>query len=84
MRAFHCSWLAFFIAPLLSEIRTTLGLSKQQIWTSSTINVDRTIVMRLHDVDRTIDRTGGNGPGPDATGGGVDGCASDRENKPPW
>jgi MFS transporter, NNP family, nitrate/nitrite transporter len=55
MRAFHCSWVAFFmaffiwfaIAPLLSEIRTTLGLTKQQIWTSSIVGVGGTILMRF-------------------------------------
>merc|ERR1712048_1534268 len=39
MRAFHCSWWCFFIAffiwfaiaPLLGEIKDTLGLTKQQI-----------------------------------------------------
>lgn len=43
MRAFHLSWWCFFIAffiwfaiaPLLSEIRDTLGLTNKQIWTSS-------------------------------------------------
>lgn len=55
MRAFHMSWIAFFtaffiwfaISPLLSEIRTTLGLSKQEIWTSSIIGVGSTIFMRF-------------------------------------
>jgi len=55
MRAFHCSWWGFFIAffiwfapaPLLSEIRTTLGLSKQQIWTSNIVGVGGTIFMRF-------------------------------------
>lgn len=40
MRAFHCSWWSFFIAffiwfsiaPLLPEVRETLGLTKQEIW----------------------------------------------------
>lgn len=40
MRAFHYSWWSFFIAffiwfsiaPLLPEVRETLGLTKQQIW----------------------------------------------------
>ena len=55
MRAFHCAWFAFFMAffiwfaisPLLSEIRTTLGLTKQQIWNSSIISVSGTIFMRF-------------------------------------
>jgi MFS transporter, NNP family, nitrate/nitrite transporter len=55
MRAFHCSWFAFFIAffiwfaiaPLLAEIRTTLGLTKQEIWTSSIVGVGGTIFMRF-------------------------------------
>ena len=55
MRAFHCSWSGFFIAffiwfaiaPLLSEIRDDLGLSKQQIWTSSIVGVGGTILMRF-------------------------------------
>jgi NNP family nitrate/nitrite transporter-like MFS transporter len=55
MRAFHCSWWAFFIAffiwfaitPLLSEIRDTLKLTKEQVWTSSIVGVGGTIVMRF-------------------------------------
>jgi NNP family nitrate/nitrite transporter-like MFS transporter len=55
MRAFHCSWWGFFIAffiwfsiaPLLSEIRLTLDLTKQQIWTSSIVGVGGTIFMRF-------------------------------------
>lgn len=55
MRAFHCSWWGFFIAffiwfavaPLLSEIRTDLGLTKQEIWTSSIVGVGGTIMMRF-------------------------------------
>jgi NNP family nitrate/nitrite transporter-like MFS transporter len=55
MRAFHCSWWAFFIAffiwfsiaPLLSEIKNDLKLSKQQIWTSNIVSVMGTIVMRF-------------------------------------
>mmetsp|Transcript_30890 Transcript_30890/g.55997 ORF Transcript_30890/g.55997 Transcript_30890/m.55997 type:complete len:514 (-) Transcript_30890:311-1852(-) len=55
MRAFHCSWWAFFIAffiwfaisPLLSEIKTTLNLSKEDIWTSSIVGVAGTIAMRF-------------------------------------
>jgi NNP family nitrate/nitrite transporter-like MFS transporter len=55
MRAFHCSWWGFFIAffiwfaiaPLLSEIRDTLGLTKEEIWTSSIVGVAGTIFMRF-------------------------------------
>jgi NNP family nitrate/nitrite transporter-like MFS transporter len=55
MRAFHCSWWGFFIAffiwfaiaPLLSEIRDDLGLSKEEIWTSSIVGVGGTIFMRF-------------------------------------
>lgn len=55
MRAFHCSWWSFFIAffiwfaisPLLSEIRTDLGLTKKEIWTSSIAGVGSTIGVRF-------------------------------------
>ena len=55
MRAFHCSWWSFFIAffiwfaisPLLSEIRTDLGLTKKEIWTSSIAGVGSTIAVRF-------------------------------------
>mmetsp|Transcript_23383 Transcript_23383/g.38081 ORF Transcript_23383/g.38081 Transcript_23383/m.38081 type:complete len:498 (+) Transcript_23383:136-1629(+) len=55
MRAFHCSWWGFFcaffiwfsIAPLLSEIRDSLGLTKGEIWTSSIVGVGGTIFMRF-------------------------------------
>lgn len=55
MRAFHCSWFAFFMAfflwfsisPLLSEVKVSLGLTKQEIWTSSIIGVGGTILMRF-------------------------------------
>ncbi|CAB9523857.1 affinity nitrate transporter 2 [Seminavis robusta] len=55
MRAFHLSWGGFFIAffiwfaiaPLLSEIKKTLGLTKQEIWTSSIVGVGGTIMMRF-------------------------------------
>ena len=55
MRAFHCSWSGFFIAffiwfaiaPLLSEIRDDLNISKQQVWTSSIVGVGGTIMMRF-------------------------------------
>lgn len=55
MRAFHMSWWGFFIAffiwfaiaPLLSEIKEDLGLTKQEIWTSSIVGVAGTIFMRF-------------------------------------
>eukprot|EP00984_Skeletonema_dohrnii_P008801 scaffold3282_cov100-Skeletonema_dohrnii-CCMP3373.AAC.1 len=55
MRAFHCSWFCFFtaffiwfaIAPLMPEIKQTLGLDKQQIWTSNICSVAGTIFMRF-------------------------------------
>jgi MFS transporter, NNP family, nitrate/nitrite transporter len=55
MRAFHVSWFGFFmaffiwfaIAPLLTEIQTTLRLTKKQIWTSSIVSVTGTILMRF-------------------------------------
>jgi len=55
MRAFHCSWWGFFIAffiwfaiaPLLSEIKADLELTKQEVWTSSIVGVGGTILMRF-------------------------------------
>jgi NNP family nitrate/nitrite transporter-like MFS transporter len=55
MRAFHCSWACFFsaffiwfaIAPLLSEVKDTLKISKQDIWTSNICSVGGTILMRF-------------------------------------
>mmetsp|Transcript_3058 Transcript_3058/g.4609 ORF Transcript_3058/g.4609 Transcript_3058/m.4609 type:complete len:507 (-) Transcript_3058:239-1759(-) len=55
MRAFHFSWWCFFIAffiwfaiaPLLGEIQDTIGLTKQQIWTSNIVGVGGTIFMRF-------------------------------------
>ena len=55
MRAFHCSWMGFFtaffiwfaIAPLLPEIKVTLDLTKQQIWTSNICSVAGTVFMRF-------------------------------------
>jgi NNP family nitrate/nitrite transporter-like MFS transporter len=55
MRAFHCAWWSFFIAffmwfaisPLLPEIRQSLGLTKQEIWTSSIAGVGGTIFVRF-------------------------------------
>jgi len=55
MRAFHFSWMCFFtaffiwfaIAPLLPEVAISLGLTKQQIWTSNICSVAGTIFMRF-------------------------------------
>jgi NNP family nitrate/nitrite transporter-like MFS transporter len=55
MRAFHCSWFSFFlaffiwfaIAPLMPEIKLTLGLSGQQAWSSNISSVAGTIFMRF-------------------------------------
>jgi NNP family nitrate/nitrite transporter-like MFS transporter len=55
MRAFHMSWWGFFVAffiwfavaPLLSEIQIDLGLTKQEVWTSSIVGVAGTILMRF-------------------------------------
>jgi len=55
MRAFHCSWMGFFtaffiwfaIAPLMPEIKNSLGLTKQQIWTSNICSVAGTVFMRF-------------------------------------
>ena len=55
MRAFHCAWWSFFvaffiwfaIAPLLSEIKETLDLTKEELWTSSIVGVGGTILMRF-------------------------------------
>ena len=55
MRAFHCAWWAFFIAffiwfaiaPLLTEVRSSLKLTKEEIWTSNIIGVGGTIFMRF-------------------------------------
>jgi NNP family nitrate/nitrite transporter-like MFS transporter len=55
MRALHCAWISFFLAftiwitpaPLLKEISTTLGLTKQQVWTSSIVNDVTAIVLRV-------------------------------------
>jgi NNP family nitrate/nitrite transporter-like MFS transporter len=55
MRAFHFSWMCFFIAffiwfsiaPLLGEIRITLNLTKQEIWSSSIASVAGTILLRF-------------------------------------
>ena len=55
MRAFHYSWWCFFIAffiwfsiaPLLPEVRKTLKLSKQDVWTTNIVAVAGDIVMRF-------------------------------------
>lgn len=55
MRAFHCSYLSFFlafylwfaVAPLLSEIQTSLSLSKKDLWSSSICSDATAILMRL-------------------------------------
>lgn len=49
------SWWGFFIAffiwfaiaPLLSEIKDDLGLSKEEVWTSSIVGIGGTIFMRF-------------------------------------
>ena len=48
MRAFHGAWWGFFmaffiwfaIAPLLPEIKKTLGLTKQEVWTYQAGSLD--------------------------------------------
>jgi len=55
MRAFHCSWFGFFlaffmwfaIAPLLPEVKATLGLTTQDIWSSNIASVAGTVAMRF-------------------------------------
>jgi NNP family nitrate/nitrite transporter-like MFS transporter len=55
MRAFHCSWWAFFvaffiwfsIAPLLNDVKASLGLDDKQVWTSNICSVAGTIFMRF-------------------------------------
>lgn len=55
MRAFHCSWWGFFIAffiwfsiaPIQSEIKDSLNLTKQELWTSSIVGVAGTVFMRF-------------------------------------
>ncbi|GAX22636.1 hypothetical protein FisN_17Lh128 [Fistulifera solaris] len=55
MRAFHFAWFAFFMAffvwfsaaPLLSEIRDDLKLTKKEIWSTSVIAVGGTILFRF-------------------------------------
>ena len=55
MRAFHMSWLAFFlcffawfgIAPLMKVVRDELGLTKEQIGNTIIASVAITVVARL-------------------------------------
>ena len=55
MRAFHFSWMSFFvgffawyaITPLLSEVQDSLDLSKEDIWTSSLCAVAGTVIFRI-------------------------------------
>lgn len=55
MRAFHYSWWSFFIAffiwfsiaPLLPEVKNTLGLSKKDIWTTNIVAVTGDIFCRF-------------------------------------
>jgi Major Facilitator Superfamily len=55
MRGLHCAWVSFFFAfmiwfapaPLLKEIQDTLGLTKEQVWTSSITNDCTAIIMRI-------------------------------------
>lgn len=55
MRAFHYSWWSFFmaffiwfsIAPLMPEVKKTLGLSDDQVWVTNIVAVSGDIVMRF-------------------------------------
>ena len=55
MRGLHAAWISFFLAftiwfapaPLLKEIKDTLGLSKREVWTSSITNDLTAIIMRV-------------------------------------
>lgn len=55
MRSFHWNWFGFFmaffiwfsIAALLTEIKTTLKLTKDQIWTSNVVSVAGTVLVRV-------------------------------------
>ena len=55
MRAFHYSWWSFFvaffiwfsIAPLLPEVRKTLHLTDQDIWSTNIVAVSGDIVLRF-------------------------------------
>lgn len=65
MRAFHLSWLAFFlcffgwfgIAPLMAIVRDELGLSKSQIGNIIIASVSITVVARLF-IGWLVDRIG--------------------------
>ncbi|USG62030.1 NarK family nitrate/nitrite MFS transporter [Sneathiella marina] len=65
MRTLHLTWIAFFIsflvwfnhAPLLSHIRDSFGLSKQEIATLLILNVALTIPARII-IGMTVDRFG--------------------------
>lgn len=55
MRGFHFAWISFFvafftwfaIAPLLKEIKQSLGLNHEQIWLSNVLSSTATIFCRL-------------------------------------
>jgi len=55
MRAFHMSWICFFlafmiwfaIAPLLEEVRDSLNISKSEVWISNITSVAGTALMRF-------------------------------------
>ncbi len=55
MRGFHLSWLGFFvafflwfaIAPLQTEVKKSLKLTKQQLWNASIVGVTGTVFMRF-------------------------------------
>ncbi|KAL7549315.1 hypothetical protein ACHAWF_012583 [Thalassiosira exigua] len=55
MRAFHCSWISFFMAffvwfaiiPLLPFIEKDLGLSKNDIWVSNILNLVADVFARF-------------------------------------
>ena len=55
MRAFHASWFGFFIGfvmwfavtPLLGDVKETLGLTTQEIWTSSLCGTAVTVLARV-------------------------------------
>ncbi len=55
MRNFHFSWMSFFLAflvwfsfaPLMSEIKATLKLSKNDVWYSNIASVAGTVTARI-------------------------------------
>lgn len=55
MRGFHLAWLGFFvafflwfaIAPLQTEVKKSLKLTKQQLWNASIVGVTGTVFMRF-------------------------------------